>query len=157
MAATTLVRRVTADGGLRALKYSAVSVVGVVVTQVLLLLFHGLLAWKPEISNIGAVSIASIPAYYLNRAWVWGRTGKSHFLKEVVPFWGFAFVGLALSTFLVAHATDFWDSALAPNVANLAGFGSLWVLRYFVLDTVLFGGHPAEEVLEGDTFAVEPA
>ena len=43
-----------------------------------------------------------MPAYYLNRAWVWGKRGKSHLTKEVVPFWAFAFSGLVLSTIIVA-------------------------------------------------------
>ena len=53
--------------------------------------------------------ISAFPAYYLSRAWVWGKSGKSHFKKEVLPFWIFVFIGLVFSTTMVAlgaHLTD---------------------------------------------------
>ena len=83
------------------LKYSAVSIINVAVGQALLVLFAALLhnAW---VANILAVCLSAIPAYYLTRAWVWGKKGKSHLTKEVLPFWGFAFAGLIMSTVFYA-------------------------------------------------------
>ena len=123
------------------LKYSAVSVVNVIVGQGLLILFHSVAGIQATLSNVLAVSISAVPAYYLNRAWVWGKRGRSHFTKEILPFWGFAFAGLILSTLAVDYATSHYDNPLIPNVANLAAFGTLWVLKFFVLDSMLFGAH----------------
>ena len=37
----------------------------------------------------------------MNRKWAWGKTGRSHVWKEVVPFWTLAFIGWAISTVAV--------------------------------------------------------
>lgn len=142
MSPAALLDRVRADSGRRAMRYSAVSVVSVGVTQVAILVFHGLLDWTPTASNIGAVSVASVPAYLLNRAWVWGKRGSHHLTKEVLPFWGMALLGLLFSTLLVAVVDDWSDSSLAVMGANLAAFGVLWVGKFFLLDRVLFGTRP---------------
>ena len=36
-------------------------------------------------ANILANVLATIPSYWLNRRWVWGKGGKSHFWREVGP------------------------------------------------------------------------
>jgi putative flippase GtrA len=122
-------------------KYSAVSVVNVVMGQGLLLLFHAVLGLESWTSNILAVCISAVPAYYLTRAWVWGKRGRSHLTKEVLPFWGFALAGLLLSTLAVWAASSLSSNPLVPNLANIAAFGILWVIKFFVLDAFIFGRH----------------
>lgn len=131
--------RAVAQGGARALKYSAVSIIAVVITQSLILVFHGPMGLSPMVTNLLAVSIASLPAYLLNRAWVWGKRGRNDFRREVLPFWGFSLFGLALSTLLVAIVAELWKNPLAVNLANITAFGLIWVAKYLVLDTLLFG------------------
>lgn len=138
MSPAGLLRRVRADSGRRAMRYSAVSVVSVGVTQIAILVFHGLLDWTATAANFGAVSVASVPAYLLNRAWVWGKRGDHHLTREVLPFWGMALLGLLFSTLLVAVVDDWSDSSLAVMGANIAAFGLLWVAKFVVLDEVLF-------------------
>jgi putative flippase GtrA len=103
----------------------------------------GVTAW---IANVIATTVATIPSYYLNRRWTWGRTGASDPWREVLPFWALAFAGLALSTISVA-LTDAWSvgAHLAPPVhtmtllvAHLSGFGVLWVAQFILLDRILF-------------------
>jgi putative flippase GtrA len=134
------------------LKYSAVSVINVVIGQGLLVVL-GIVVHNAWVANILAVSLSAVPAYYLTRAWVWGKSGKSHLYKEVLPFWGFAFAGLILSTVSVALATKWLGISgvprselttvekLVPNIANMVAFGVLWVVKFFVLDSYMFGKH----------------
>src|SRR3954471_5086791 len=82
-------------------KYCMTSVVGVVMGQSLLFFFASILDWGGVISNISSVSISTIPTYYLSRAWVWSKRGKSNMYGEVVPFWVMSFLGLLLSTLCV--------------------------------------------------------
>jgi putative flippase GtrA len=139
MTPAAVVARVQDDLGAKFVKYSAVSVISVLVSQITLVVCHDFFGWEAAWSNITAVSISSIPAYLLNRAWVWGKSGKSHFMKEVVPFWGMAIVGLALSTWLVVLAARWWPgSTVAVSGANLAGFGILWFAKFAVLEEILF-------------------
>jgi putative flippase GtrA len=142
------------------LKYSAVSIVNVAIGQGLLILFSAILHIRPSVSNILAVSLSAVPAYYLTRAWVWGKTGKSHLYKEVLPFWGFAFAGLILSTVSVSLATNILGitdvppadrttiEKLVPNIANMLAFGVLWIVKFFVLDAYIFGKHHHGPVTE---------
>ncbi|HEV2767311.1 MAG TPA: GtrA family protein [Acidimicrobiales bacterium] len=126
-------------------RYSLVSAVAVVVSQLVLFVCNGVLDWAPVPSNLTAVAIGSIPSYALNRAWVWGKRGRNDVWREVVPFWAFAFLGLAFSTLLVYFAAQWSDAVLVVNGANLAGFGILWVGKYFFLDGLLFGSVPADD------------
>jgi putative flippase GtrA len=149
--------------GQKAIKYTLVSVVAVVVSQVSLAILYGALKWGPVASNVTASVLGGIPSYYLNRTWAWGKTGKSHLWKEVVPFWGLAFAGLLFSTWTVAIADGIakshFDSHLANtlmvNGANLFGYGILWVLKFIVFNKVIFVHHPEdlldEPALDGRT------
>jgi len=142
MTPAAVAARVQADLGVKFVKYSAVSVISVLVSQITLVACHDFLGVSPAWSNITAVSLSSVPAYLLNRAWVWGKSGKSHMVREVLPFWGMALLGLALSTWLVVVAARWWPgSTLAVSGANLAGFGILWFGKFAVLEEILFKAH----------------
>ncbi|MBA2281419.1 MAG: GtrA family protein [Acidimicrobiia bacterium] len=120
------------------LRYAATSVVGVVVGQSFLYLFDSVLGWEEWLANVGAVAVSSVPAYLISRYWVWQVRDKNSLKRELVPFWGMALLGLALSTILVSIVSRRTEAALAIGLANLAGFGVLWVAKFFVLDRVLF-------------------
>jgi len=128
----------------RGLRYALVAVVNVVVGQSLLLLLQG--AMRPSWANVVAVGISAVPAYYMNRAWVWGKRGKSHWKKEVLPFWLFTAAGLLLSTVAIWVVHFFTDAKLVINFVQLVSFGILWVIRFFVLDKLFH-----VEVFEDDT------
>ena len=127
----------------KALRYSAVSVIGMVITQVLLFGAHGVVGLAPILANTIAVSLAAIPVFLLNRAWVWQLRGRGSFRREVVPFWGFTLAGLVLSTLAVAVVSSITTSSLAVSAANIGAFGVLWVAKFFVLDEVVFAAAAA--------------
>jgi putative flippase GtrA len=109
------------------------------------------------LANVIATSVATVPSYYLNRRWTWGRRDRSRVWREMVPFWVLAFCGLALSTVTVGIA-DSWASRLhltatlhtaAVLAGHLGGFGVLWILQFVLLDRVLFADRlPAHDRLE---------
>ncbi len=127
----------------RALRYSAVSVVGIVVTQAVLVGAHAVAGMAPILANTIAVSVAAIPVFFLNRAWVWQLSGRGSFRREVLPFWGFTLAGLVLSTLAVAAVSSMTTSTLAVSAANIGAFGVLWVAKFFVLDEVVFAAAAA--------------
>ena len=120
-------------------KYSMTSVVGVVMGQSLIFLFASMLDWSWGWANFAAVSISTLPTYYLSRAWVWQKRGKSSLYAEVIPFWVMTFLGLLLSTIAVVVLEHRYpDSKILANVGNVAGFGVLWLAKFFILDRLLF-------------------
>lgn len=140
------------DNGRKWVRYTAVSAVGVVVSEILIIIFSGGMKMSGVPTNILAVAISSVPAYYLNRAWVWGKRGKNHLTREVIPFWAFAFAGLVISTMIVAvivphpappHAP--WTYTARVMFGNFAGFGILWVAKFFAFEKLLFGAATQRE------------
>jgi putative flippase GtrA len=148
----------------KGLKYSLVSVFNVAFGQTLL---FGFIHFNitPWVANVLAVSISAVPAYYMSRAWIWGKRGKSEFKKEVVPFCIFVLLGLLLSTGTVYLTTKWFPvpadaSALSPvkllpNIANIAAFGILWVIRFFWMDKAFHLDHhhahgPLDVLLDED-------
>ncbi len=125
--------------GRKPVRYAMVSACAVAWTQALLFVFNTVLQLPPVQSNVFAVVISSWPSYVLNRVWVWGRRGGHDLWREVFPFWSMALLGLALSTLFVHFASEYSTAPLVANLANLAAFGLLWVVKYLLLDTVLFG------------------
>jgi putative flippase GtrA len=128
----------------KGLRYVGVSVVNVLVGGGLLVIFQHWL--RPTFSNIVGVAISAVPAYYMNRAWVWGKRGRSHWKKEVLPFWSFTVAGLVLSTLAISFADEHTQSKLVILFVQLSAFGVLWVLRFFLLDKLFH-----VEVYEDDT------
>lgn len=134
--------------GLTAVKYTAVSAISVVASQIILFVLYGVIRrWSAVTSNVITTAITAVPAYYLNRAWAWGKSGKSHFMKEVLPFWILTFMGLALSLWAVSiahhisvqlHFSHLAD-ALFVNLASLIAFGILWIGKFVIFNRFLFG------------------
>ena len=122
----------------KALRYVTVSIFGTVSTQLLLWFTHGKLGWSGVAANVFSVTVTSIPTYFLSRYWIWGKNDRNRFWGEVVPFWGLTLAGLLLSTLFVAIASQWSDSTIVVSLANLAGFGVLWVAKFVILDAVLF-------------------
>lgn len=149
---------------LKGLKYSMVSVFNVVFGQGMLFgLVHT--GMNPTMANVIAVCISAVPAYYMSRIWVWGKRGKSELKREVLPFWIFVGIGLAVSTASVYIASNVFpapDGAsilnlkkLLPNVANIGAFGVLWVVRFFWMDKAFHLDHhhghgPLDVLLDED-------
>lgn len=140
MEATSLsrLRDLRRTHGAKALKYASVSVVGIVVTQALLVLCYQVIELSAGWSNFIAVSGASVPAYLLNRQWVWKKSGRHSLRREVLPFWAISLLGLVISTVAVSAISRVWDSQLAISGANIASFGVLWVGKFLFLDAIMF-------------------
>ena len=138
--------RARTPSGQKAVRYMLVSVITVAVSQVAFAGFYILFHWTAKWSNVGACIVGGVPSYSLNRSWAWGKTGRSHLLKEILPFWALAFTGLVLSTFTADfaetwahHATDRRILQAGIIMASIIGaFGVLWVVKFVIFNKVLF-------------------
>lgn len=126
------------------LKYAASSVVAVGISLIVFALFNGPMHQRAWQATFWAFVAATLPTYFLNRKWAWGKSGKSSFRYEVLPFWLIAFAGLLfnlLATGLGERYTERFSHpvmVLANMFILIVASGVFWVIRYRVLNNVLF-------------------
>jgi putative flippase GtrA len=137
-------------------KYSMVSVISTAVSLgVLTLVFGVFKLWGEIESTVFANAVATLPSYYLNRKWVWGKGGRSHLTKEIIPFWSLSAVGIFVSIWGAAlarhislvHHLSHTDQTALVLLANLLSFAVFWVLKFMVFNR-MFHVHPLEELDE---------
>ena len=136
--------------GRRGARYSLVSLISVAVSQSVLAVAFGLLHWTAQLANVVACAVAAVPSFHLNRSWAWGRRGRSHLLREVVPFWALAFLGLAFSTWAADFGSTMARHAAASHAvttamvmaSSLLAFGLLWIGKFAIFNVLLFTERP---------------
>jgi len=140
----------------RLFKYTMVSVVSTAVSfGVLALVFGVLHLWGEIASTVFANVVATVPSYYLNRQWVWGKGGRSALTTEIVPFWAMSALGIVVSIggaalarhIGIEHHLSHFTQTLVVLAANLFSFGIFWVLKFLVFNR-LFHVHTLEELDE---------
>jgi putative flippase GtrA len=123
------------------IKFSCVSAISTVVAQgTLWIVYYDYRLWSAVVCNIFANACATLPSYTLNRRWAWGKSGKSHLWREVVPFWALSAIGMAISIGTVSiaaheakiHHLGHLSTSILVNFANLFAFGVLWIVKFFV-------------------------
>jgi putative flippase GtrA len=129
--------------GVKVIRYTLVSVISAVTSLVLLTIVFGVLRlWSEVVSTLFANVMAGIPSYFLNRQWVWGKSGRSHIWREIVPFWVMSITGIGFALYAASLAQAFANSHhlqhLARTVlvigANVAAFSILWLLKFLILN-----------------------
>ncbi len=153
---TALLAHSRTEAGKRMIRYTATSGIGVVGTQILIVLFYRGIKLQEVQSNLASTMCMAIPAFALNKYWVWGKRGRARLRREVLPFWAFTVAGWVLSTAAVAFVSGMAEpqsneQTILVMAASIAGFGALWILKYIFLDKIMFGPHhhtPYDEDLE---------
>jgi putative flippase GtrA len=136
-----LARRATV---IRLMRYSAVSLVATTTSLVVLGMLVGLVELPATWSNIIATAVGTVPSFELNRRWVWSSTGRRSLFGQIVPFCALSCTGLVVSTLAVGMMASrtagwsHWSHTVAVLMANIAAYGTLWVVQYQMLDRVLF-------------------
>ena len=129
--------------GRKIFRYSMVSVISTAVSAVVIVLVYGVFkVWTEVPSTIFANAVATFPSYWLNRQWAWGKKGRSHLVKEVLPFWVMAAMGIAFSIVGAALARRIgihyklsrFDQTLLVVVANFLSFAVFWVVKLLVFN-----------------------
>jgi putative flippase GtrA len=137
-------------------RYTMVSVISTVVSFGTLFIVFGIFhVWGEVGSTVFANVVATMPSYYLSRNWVWGKTGRSHVLKEMVPFWSMSALGILVSIGGAAvakhigttHHLGHLEQTALVLLANVASFAIFWVLKFLVFNRI-FKVHPLEELDE---------
>lgn len=129
------------EHGLKMIRYCGLSVFNVLMGQSLLLFFLKVVDLSAIPANVSAVAVGTLPSYLLARKYVWAKTGKHSFTKEVLPFWTLNVLGLIMSTVAVHLAETASDgNAGAVSAASIGAWFGVWVVKYLLLDRSVFAG-----------------
>jgi putative flippase GtrA len=129
--------------GRKIFRYTMVSVISTAVSLFVIAIVYGVLhLWGEVESTIFGNFVAAFPSYWLNRKWAWGKHGRSHFMKEVVPFWvmaalgiAFSIVGAALARHIaIKYNLDHFETTVLVLVANVVSFAIFWVAKMLVFN-----------------------
>ncbi len=120
-------------------RYALVSAVVSLISLFLLYALDNWAGWEEWRANLLAVNVGAVPAYVLNRYWVWNKTGRNHMFGEVIPFWAMTLAGMVLSTLMVNAASARWGGSWVPIVANVLSYLSLWIFKFLILEHFIFG------------------
>jgi len=136
--------------GKKLLRFTMTSVISTAISEAVIVLVYGLSlthspVWATAIGNVAAMW----PAYILTRRWAWGKTGTSHWRKEVLPYVSLNILGLVVSLVGASfcrhlvythHLSHLVNTGLVAGV-NLASFGVFWVFK-IVLFNKIFHTNP---------------
>ena len=129
--------------GRKIFRYSMVSVISTAVSLIVISLVYGVFKiWTEVPSTIFGNAVATFPSYWLNRQWAWGKSGRSHFWKEVAPFWFMSILGIAFSivgaSFArhVGHSLKLghFEQTVLVLVFNLLSFAIFWVVKLLIFN-----------------------
>ena len=146
-------------------RYGTVSIVATLTGMTVLGVLVSTTSMPAALANVIATAVGTVPSFELNRRWVWRKTGKRSLGGEVAPFWVLSFAGLALSTLAVGAAATWAAHAgvgaatrtLVIEAANVAAFGSLWIVQFLILDRILFRATPAPVPMSARTKLTDKA
>ena len=146
-----LVDRARTPTGQKLIKYTAVSAISVVIAEIMLAFAYFIVRWSGTISNIFAVGVSSIPSYYLNRAWAWGKRGRSHLVKEVLPYLAASVLGLVAAMWSVDVASSHVKTLTGGKslqvtlvaMAYVGTYAALWVLKFLFFNVLFARPHRA--------------
>ncbi len=145
--------RVLEEHGAKLLRYCGVSAVNVLTGMSTLAFAHAVLGWSAVVSSISAWAVSTVPAYLLSRYWVWQQSGSHSMSAEIMPFWILALAGLSFSTLVVAIVARVTASTPVILLGNLGAYGVVWVVKYLVIDNLMWSHDDPDSVVE----AVEAA
>ncbi|MHB8657531.1 MAG: GtrA family protein [Solirubrobacteraceae bacterium] len=86
--------------------------------------------------SIGAFVAGAIPNWVLNRRWAWQRSGRVHFLREIVGYLSVSVLALVLSSL----ATGWMQTQVQGIPAHRGIRVALVTLSYVAVQAILFVG-----------------
>jgi len=124
-------------------KYTAVSAISALTSITVLTIVYGVFRlWSEVVSTLFANVVAGVPSYILNRRWVWGKSGRSHWWRELLPFWVMSLTGIGFALFTASLARNYANAHDLRHLtrtilvvgANIGAFGIVWLLKYMILN-----------------------
>ena len=156
---SSLLEHARSDEGRKQIRYVGVSVVFVPFGQ-LLIQGTGKFVFDGDYTKASILSslILILPNFFANKYFVWREVSKDNLRTQILVFWVAALLGVSFATLLTYLVEERFrgqgvTEQIAVFIAQLLGFGVVWVVRYLVLDRWIFkvthhGEEPDEDELE---------
>ena len=152
------VRRFAVEHHIRITKYFVGSVLSGVVSAITFVATFGPGFLGSKGASLTASATGAIAGYFLNRNWTWGRRGRAHFRKEVVPYWttvvltaiAAAVVTGTVNAIVRDMTSDRLIRTLINTVAFVGTYGLSFVLKYGLFHR-LFGERPSSDEPAADS------
>ena len=149
------------DGGRKLLRYAGVSAVFVPLGQVLIQLLAQFVFDRDFTkSSVVSAAILTLPNFFANKRFVWRNTSRDNLRTQIIVFWVAAMLGVTFATTLtwlvekaVVGRSHLVESG-AVFLAQLTGFGLVWVVRFLVLDRWIFRATHHDEEPSPDELAM---
>lgn len=137
--------------GRKILRFTSVSGISTAVSFLVLNIVYGFRIIPSEIyATLFGNVVATVPSYWLNRSWTWGKRGKSHFRSEIIPFWSMSLLGISFSliganlvgAFIHSHH---WDAkhhghhifaTVLLSGTNVLSFAIFWLMKLYVFNRI---------------------
>lgn len=138
------------------IRYTATSVITTGVSLAAVTVFYGFrIIPSVTLATLAGNVVGMFPAYQLNRRWTWGKHGRSHWRKEIVPFLSMGILGIAFSQLgawwarneVNSHHWSHLANTAVIDGANLLCFGIFWILKLIVFNRI-FRVQPLEAIDE---------
>jgi len=127
-------------------RYGILSIASTLLGEACLALFVGAWQWPAALANLLAAFIVIGPLYVVSRCWVWPSRAPGGALSQALSFWLISLAAVVVST-ISAGAAQTWARGLRLShstgtgvvlAAVLCSYGALWLVRFFVLDLLVF-------------------
>ena len=149
-----LVAFMKTESGKRTLRYAAVSVIAIVLSQIMIAITYGGFHTSKTVAQSAAAVFSTIPSYVLNRRWVWARVGRSSASREILPFWVISLVQFAISLVAVNWLGGYMERHVDSHVLRtvclqlivLFIYGVMWIGKFVFFNKVLFADRSAPAV-----------
>jgi putative flippase GtrA len=131
------------EGARKKLRYASVSALFLPFDQILIQVF-GLWLDNYTAASLLVAAIVTVPNFFANKHFVWRVTSRENLRSQMLVFWVAVMLGVSLATLLthlVENATAGQTRLVcgpAVLVAQLLGYGTVWVGRFLILDRWLF-------------------
>lgn len=127
-------------------KFFAGSMVGTVISQLVLIGLYGVSGTSAATASVLAFIAGAVPNFFLNRRWAWGRRGADGAWREMLPYAVVVTVGGLAASGLSTTAEHLIRPVVENHVlrtaildlAYLASFGVVFVFKFALLDRFVF-------------------
>lgn len=143
--------------GKKLIRFTTTSLISTCISASLILITYGFKIIPGEIqATLFSNVVAMFPAYHLNRRWAWGKAGRSHVRREVVPYLAMSFSGTAFSLVGATYArhvvhSHHWGHLINTGIVggtNIGAFAIFWVLKMLLFNRIF---HPGPRLAAGDS------